>query len=146
MIREYRNTDSGAALELYIDCFQSPPFGYDWLRRDAIKRYFADMERTPGFKGFVFESDSIAAGICLGVLQDYFACPTYDIKEFIVSRACRGRGVGKALLAGVEEALSKDGIGLILLSTADHLDAFEFYKKNGYAVSEGSVWMGKVIY
>lgn len=144
MIREYRNDDAGAALELYMDCFQSPPFHYDWLRLDAIKRYFSDMVRTPGFRGFVFELNSVVSGICLGVLQDYFVCPTYEIKEFIVSRICRGRGVGKMFLADVEHELVKEGVGLISLSTADYLDAFEFYKKNGYMASRSTVWMGKV--
>jgi len=145
MVREYRNDDMNAAIELYMDCFLNPPFHYDWLRRDSIRRYFEDMERTPGFKGFVFELDGTIAGILLGALQDYFACPTYDIKELIVSRASRGHGVGKSLLAGAEDALAKEGIGLVSLATADYLDAFEFYKKNGYAVSDNTVWMGKTL-
>ena len=146
MIREYNSADTDAALELYIDCFQNPPFNYDWIRPDAIRRYLVDMERTPGFMGFVLDRGGVLTGMCLGHIQDYFACPAYDIKEFLVSPSCRGRGLGKMLLSGAEEAAALKGARLILISTATYLDSFEFYKKNGYMVSENTVWMGKTLF
>ena len=145
MIREYNSADINTALELYIDCFKNPPFNYDWIRPDAIRRYFSDMERTPGFRGFVFDRLGEAAGMCLGHSQDYFACPAYDVKEFIISRAHQGCGVGTALLSGVEEVLASEGTEIILLSTSEYLYAYRFYKKNGYDVCKDTVWMGKRI-
>lgn len=145
MLREYRHTDMDGAMELYMDTFADPPFNYSWMERDRIRRYFVDMENTPGFKGFVYERDGALAGLCLGTVQDYFACCVYDIKELVVAADCRGSGVGTELLTGAEERLAGLGVELMSLATSAELPAFGFYKKNGYEVSDSTVWMGKRI-
>lgn len=74
------------------------------------------------------ENGTIVAGIVAGG-----ACDTLEIEFLFVDETRRGRGLGKRLIAHVEEAARRDGLRRALVNTYS-FQAPEFYKKLGYTV------------
>ncbi|MCP1170710.1 GNAT family N-acetyltransferase [Limimaricola litoreus] len=57
-----------------------------------------------------------------------------ELKSVFVGDAARGRGVGAALIAGLEAAARAEGLELLRLETADELAAAcRLYARHGYA-------------
>ncbi len=57
-----------------------------------------------------------------------------ELKSVFVRDAARGRGVGGALISGLEAAARAEGLGLLRLETADELAAAcRLYERHGYA-------------
>jgi len=135
----------GACVGLFVDTFTNPPWDYGWMRREKIVVYFADLWRTPGFRGFVVLRDDVVCAACLGILTDYFAVPTYEIKEIYVSRTLQGEGIGSAFLAEIEAELAAEGVPVVTLYTQRTIPAYEFYTKRGYAAAHDAVMMNKMI-
>ena len=134
-----------ACAALLMDVFTNPPWSYDWLKQDKMDAYVRDLLRTPGFRGFVLLQKGMLRAACLGVEADYFAAPTYEIKEILVTRELQGHGVGSAFLSGIEAALAADGRVCVTLNTQRSIPAFRFYEKHGYAVSPETVMMSKLL-
>jgi putative acetyltransferase len=59
--------------------------------------------------------------------------PYGEVKRMMVSPACRGRGIGAALLRTLERRLREEGIGLALLETGrTQHEAVRLYEAAGY--------------
>jgi ribosomal protein S18 acetylase RimI-like enzyme len=66
--------------------------------------------------------------------------PYAVVENIIVNPAFRGNGIGKSLLAHVEQLCVLRGCTkIMLLSSASRVEAHEFFKKNGF---NGSVSRG----
>ena len=130
-------------VDLFINVFANPPWSYTWMRRDSIRAYIEDLFRTPGFRGFIVLRKGKAVTACLGIASRYFAVPTYEIKEILVSQAVQNAGIGSAFLAAIERALMADGIAAVSLYTQKTIPAFHFYEKQGYAPAADMVMMRK---
>ncbi len=143
IVRAYTQNDLEQAVDLFVRNFKNPPFNYTWMKRENIVRYFNDLLNTPMFYGFVCCVEDKIVGLCMGVVQDYLLHPSYDIKEILIDSAVRGNGVGTFFLTEVEASL--ENVTLVTISTQRGIPAFDFYKKNDYLVSEGTVFMAKVI-
>lgn len=145
MITEYSSKYADACIDIFVDNFTNPPFGYAWMRRENIARYFADMEKTPNFIGFVDINDQKLTGLCFGTVGNYFEFATYEIKEILVSRGLQGKGLGSVFLGQIEAVLKKSGIGAVTLNTNNDLPALNFYVKNGYGIAPKAVMMTKLL-
>ena len=74
-----------------------------------------------------------------------------ELKHFFLARQARGRGLGRKLLAGVEEVAGSLGALRIVLDTAAPLtEAAALYRSAGYVTiprynenPHGAVWFGK---
>ena len=74
-----------------------------------------------------------------------------ELKHFFLAREVRGRGLGRVLLAGVEEVARAVGARRIVLDTAGPLtEAAALYRSAGYVSipryndnPHGSVWFGR---
>ncbi len=80
--------------------------------------------------------DGRLVGSVMGVVCEelYGPCrPFLVVENMIVDAAYRGRGVGKALLAALEQRAADRGCGqAILVTEAGRLDACAFYAAAGY--------------
>ena len=145
MIKKYTPTDIDICVPVFIDVFKNEPWNYDWITNEKIYKYFNDLQNTPGFLGLLHYDIGELTGFCFGLIYDYFANNTYDIKEILVKRKYQRKGIGTAMLAEVENYLKTYDMKIITLTTQRKIPAFEFYKKNAYSVSDGSVYMYKII-
>ena len=142
---DYEEKYKEACLELFLDVFRNEPWHYTHFEKEKITCYFTDLENTPNFYGTIFIENEVVVGFCFGVISDYFGAVSFDIKEIIVRRGKQGEGVGTRMLKYMEENLGKLDVSIITLTTRQEIDAFKFYEKNAYNVSEGAVMMSKFI-
>jgi GNAT superfamily N-acetyltransferase len=55
-----------------------------------------------------------------------------DVKKMLVHRAARGRGIGAALMAAVEEEAKRRGRWLLVLDTVPGENGYRLYKRAGW--------------
>lgn len=92
---------------------------------------------------FVYEEQGIVAGtifvtICLDPMYQFR--PYAVVENVIVDKNLRGTGIGNKLLEHVEQlCISKACTKIMLLSSANRIEAHSFFTKNGYSgtVSKG---------
>lgn len=84
------------------------------------------MKEFSDFSFHIEENGVIMAGIVAESVGD-----TVEVAFLFVDEACRGRGLGKALLERVETAAREQGMRRVLLNTYS-FQAPAFYEKMGY--------------
>lgn len=84
------------------------------------------MARFADFSYHIEEKGEIVAGIVAESVGD-----TVEVAYLFVEEACRGRGLGKALLERVEAAAREAGMRRVLLNTYS-FQAPGFYGRLGY--------------
>ena len=83
---------------------------------------------------FVYDTLELRAtddGVFLGGLYGYSIQGRFSLEELAVVEHARGKGVGRALMARLEEVVRTSGIGCIYLGTWD-FQAPGFYRELGY--------------
>lgn len=113
----------------------TPEYRETYFKKN-IKPYLSKENKI-----FLAVDDGAVLGMIFGKIMEYdeedkccYACPkAAEIKELIVSKSARGKGVGKKLLEAMEEYFK--GIGCEYC----HIDVFEpnvgglrFYEREGY--------------
>lgn len=143
-LKQFTPNHIQSCANLFFDVFFNEPFNYQ-ITESNMLRYLTDISNTPNFKGYMYFMEGRLIGICFGCLIDYFAKPSYDIKEIAVAKDCQGIGAGAAFLRAVEGDLAKIDVHAVTLTTQREISAFKFYEKNGYSVSESTVYMSKIL-
>lgn len=128
-------------VDLFYSVFTSPEWGYDWLEKVNVKRYFEDMLATPRAQCYMYFIDGELVGVCFGCISDYFRTVQYCIKEVFVDIGRQGQGIGSDMLKAIEDDVCGYGVQNVTLYTLRTIKAFDFYMKNGYTVSPDSVYM-----
>lgn len=108
------------------------------FREEYFQKTLQEIEHNSG-KMLLFEEDKRVIGLVVGLIRkETFECGFHapqrgEITELIVSKHCRAKGYGKALLSAMEQHLYKQGCKNIILGVFGYNDhAIEFYKRNGY--------------
>ncbi len=92
-----------------------------------------------------------AGGDILGTVQVIWATPETqphraEIAKMLVHRRARRHGIGRALLAGAEEAALRAGKTLLVLDTATGSDAERLYARHGWqrcgTIPNYALWPG----
>ncbi len=79
------------------------------------------------------EEEYVGVALCLPGFSSFRAQPLLNIHDIAVKPGHRGQGVGRALLAAVEEEARRRGCCKITLEVrADNLLAQEVYRRAGY--------------
>jgi len=141
-LKQYTPEHIETCVSLFFDVFTSAPFNFQ-IPKNNMRRYLTDISNTPGFKGYLYFSGYRLVGLCFGTVLSYFQTTTYDIKEIAITKQLQGEGVGKGFLGEIEKDLDATGVKAITLSTQKTIRAFEFYEKNGFTISEQTVYMSK---
>ncbi|MCL2874189.1 MAG: GNAT family N-acetyltransferase [Defluviitaleaceae bacterium] len=141
-LKQYEPEYINICVELFFDVFTDEPFNFQ-ITADNMTRYLTDISNSPNFKGYMYFMGKRLIGICFGAFIDYFQVNTYDIKEVAVAKDCQGSGIGGAFLNEIEKDLAKSGVKAVTLATQKTIPAFGFYKKNGYSISDNTVYMSK---
>lgn len=108
---------------------------YDETLCDRIDRSFDAFARQNGvvcdYAPFAFEAKR--NGRSVGVIKGHSYYREVHIGELTVDEDCRGQGIGRLLLAAVEECFRGKGFNNINLTTY-RFQAPEFYKKCGFTL------------
>jgi len=76
-----------------------------------------------------------AAGFALATLVDYGLSSYGMIEELVVDEACRGRGIGTALLDECRAWLAREGVEVVFVSAVHEAEAF--YARHGFVRCTG---------
>ncbi|HBL3163756.1 TPA: GNAT family N-acetyltransferase [Enterococcus faecium] len=130
MLREMRLEDAEALREINAD-----QLGYD-IPLTVTVRQMKKLLKEPEKNFFLVYEDPTskkAAGyVQAESYESIFSDPMFNIMALSVSKYAEKRGIGKALMTGVEEA-KKRGITTIRLNSAEYrVEAHQFYEHIGY--------------
>jgi ribosomal protein S18 acetylase RimI-like enzyme len=128
----------------------------DSLSRGALERSYREVVARLDDRDRLLlvaeEDDEI-----LGMVQLVFSGATNadhraEVQRVGVATSARGRGIGRRLMAAVEQAARESGVTLLWLTTHDGTEACAFYEAIGYAKigtmpnysrrPDGTLWPG----
>ena len=133
-IREYKSKDYQQVVELWLRC------GIELNQSDTLEELDKGQRHNPGLF-LVAEDDRRICGVALG----FFNGRRGWVNHLAVSIEYRGRGLGKQLLAALEERLVKLGcprLNLHILPESAGLQ--HYYAKLGY-VRQDVIYMYKLL-
>lgn len=130
MLRNLKTTDVAAICEInkealgYSFSFEETSSQLDKLSQDS-HHYLLGFEDST--------SHDLLGYVHAEVYESLYSKPGFNILALAVLPQRQGKGIGKALLEGLEQETKRRGYEFIRLNSADHrLGAHVFYEKVGY--------------
>ena len=130
MLRSLKETDVGSIYEINKEAL-----GYDFSPEETASQ-LAKLSQDPHH--FLLGYEDPASHALLGyvhaeVYESLYSNAGFNILALAVLRQMQGKGIGKALLEGLEQETEKRGYKFIRLNSADHrIGAHAFYEQVGY--------------
>jgi GNAT superfamily N-acetyltransferase len=106
------------------------------LPPDVLARLIPGLRAHPTSLIFLAYQGGDAVGLatCFFGFSTFAALPIINISDFFVLPGCRGRGIGKALLASVEDKARASGCCRVTLEVQEeNRNARILYERNGFA-------------
>lgn len=141
---EMTDTHLDELARLYVDTFNAEPWNDEWTFETARKRLQQLLHSEDSFGLCVYQGGQLC-GAVLGVLEQYFDGPMYNLHEYWVKNEMRGKGIGTKLFAEMERRLLLRGVKNIILITAKGDVTEHFYHKQGMGTDPDMVFMSKRI-
>ena len=129
---------------LYVETFNAAPWNDEWTFETARKRLQQLLHSADSFGLCVYQGGQMC-GAVLGVMEQYFDGPMYNLHEYWVKNEMRGKGIGSKLFTEMERCLRKRGVKNIILITARGDATEHFYHKQGMGTDPDMVFMSKRI-
>ena len=130
MLRDLKTTDVAAICEInkealgYSFSFEETSSQLDKLSQDSHHYLLGFGDST---------SHDLLGYVHAEVYESLYSKPGFNILALAVLPQRQGKGIGKALLEGLEQETKRRGYEFIRLNSADHrLGAHVFYEKVGY--------------
>ena len=130
MLRDLKTTDVAAICEInkealdYSFSFEETSSQLDKLSQDS-HHYLLGFEDST--------SHDLLGYVHAEVYESLYSNAGFNILALAVLPQRQGKGIGEALLQGLEQEAKKRGYNFIRLNSADHrLGAHAFYEKVGY--------------
>jgi aminoglycoside 6'-N-acetyltransferase I len=130
-IRPIAPIDIEALVPLYLSVFNAPPWNDTWSQTAALER-LTDIATHPRFFGLTAHANDDVLGMVLGWSERGVAGWLFHVKEMCVARSSQRTGIGRQLLAALEEALLERDVTNIFLETAIEAPAKRFYAACGF--------------
>lgn len=134
---DYSDPLHAADVVLLTDAYARDPMGGGKpLPRDVCDRLVAGLAATPGAFSLIARVDGRPAGIanCMTGFSTFAARPLVNVHDVGVLPEYRGRGVGRALLAAIEEEAEQRGACKVTLEVLEgNRPAKQLYADLGYA-------------
>jgi GNAT superfamily N-acetyltransferase len=123
----------------------------------TLERYHRDATVAPNRVVLVAERDGEIVGMAaLGRSTVANAAHRAEVQRVAVAAAAQGEGVGRLLMAAIEDAARERGITLLWLTTHADSEACAFYERLGYTQlgvmpdysrrPDGELWPGAFYY
>ncbi len=122
---------------------QGTPLG-ESIRREIVP----GLRKHPGAIVFLAWLDGQAVGVavCMTGFSTFTAKPLINIHDLAVSAECRGRGVGQALIAAVENKAKEMGCAKLTLEVhEDNVGARRLYQRLGFGSGPATLFLTKSI-
>jgi ribosomal protein S18 acetylase RimI-like enzyme len=118
VVADYSDDGHRRAIPKLLNAYARDLLGFHKpLEEDVLKRLVAGLEAFPTALVLLAQMDDAYVGmaICFWGFSTFNARPLINIHDFMVLKAYRQRGIGKALLAAVEGIARKRGCCKITL-------------------------------
>ena len=130
MLRDLKTTDVTAICEINKEAL-----GYSFSLEETASQ-LAKLSQDSHHYLLGFEdstSHDLLGYVHAEVYESLYSKPGFNILALAVLPQMQGKGIGKALLEGLEQETKRRGYEFIRLNSADHrLGAHAFYEKVGY--------------
>src|SRR4051812_20153147 len=133
-IRAYQASDLDNVVNLYIHVFNGDPWNDQWVPEKA-RDYLGDIIATPGFQGWVVETEGRVVGLLLGHSTRWWSSIQFVLKEMCIEQTLQRTGLGSKLVQEALTSLKRQQIKRINLLTSRMTWPANFWKKNGFAES-----------
>ena len=137
-----RERHLGDCAETFTAVFNREPWNEVWTPETA-SAYLNDLRNTPRTSGVVAEVENRTVGFALGHTEQRDRGLHFYLSEMCVLPEYQGKGVGRALLNGLEADLKARGVAKLYLLTARGGAAERFYQACGFYSSDRMVMLGK---
>ena len=124
---------------LLVSAFNAEPWNESWTFANARKSLVSILDA--GFIGFVYLDRGEVLGFAAGYREQDDRREVFYLDTLCVGPDAQGSGVGSRLLDRLKDELEKTSINSIYLITHRGTPAENFYRKNGYRISEEDVVM-----
>ena len=130
MLRDLKVTDVASICEINKEAL-----GYSFSPEETASQLARLSQNSHHFL-LGYEDDTsheLLGYVHTEVYESLYSKAGFNILALAVSPQAQGKGIGKALLQGLEQEAKRRGYGFIRLNSADHrLGAHAFYEKVGY--------------
>ena len=143
-LRAVVHDDLDALTELFVECFNSPPWNDGWSH-DAARDRLGALAGGQNFRGFVAVADARLVGMLLGQKERWVRHYHFALQEMCVRPSHQRSGVGTALLRHAADELRAEDVEKLYLITSPGDAAEAFYTKLGFYRSRGRIVMAMPI-
>lgn len=120
-------------VELFMGTFSKEPYNDVYESRDQVVAFYRNSMQSNYFLGYVAMYDNRIVAQSIGMKKAWIEGMEYYIDEFCVDFALQGRGIGGALIRGIEANLPNKGLNAMMLNTNRGFTSEKFYRKNGFS-------------
>lgn len=138
--RSIVHNDVDALTELFVECFNGPPWNDGWSYEAAFDRLSA-MLAARYSRGYVAIVDARLAGMLLGQKERWVAEYHFALQEMCVRPSLQRSGIGSQLLRHAVQELRAEKVEKMYLITSPGDAAEAFYAKVGFSQSRGRIVM-----
>lgn len=152
---DYRcRTDAVAWKQMLREYAADPAIDGRGLSAAVLDQCIVDLVRMPHAVSFLaWDSPATGASVpvglanCFETYSTFKAGPVVNIHDFMVTRRCRGRGIGKCLMNGIVDwASSRSAVKVTLEVYRGNTAAAGLYAAMGFGPPEGNRDLGETLF
>lgn len=132
-VRHIQEGDLAELTQLYVQCFNAPPWHDAWSL-DAARERLTEIYRHPRFLGLLAPAAGSPTALVMGYCERCASGMQFYLREMCVAPSHQRKGIGASLLAALLSRLREAGVAQIYLETSGGGAAEAFYRKAGFQV------------
>lgn len=124
--------DEAEIKNLFWSVFTGAPWYDDWSDANQLGCYIRELIAAPNSLTYGLRDGGELIALSMGHIRHWYQGTEYYIDELCVRTDRQGQGAGRALVAGIEDDLVRQGMRAIFLLTERTVPAYHFYQKLGF--------------
>ena len=138
-VKEMNITEVGDCVQVYKNAYAEAPWKESYQQED-VEKYIMEYIESQVYRAFVIKTSEETVGMAMGAQIPFPGKDFFRVEDFCIEPRFQGKGYGRALLEGVENAIKKQGIDEIIISTQKDTSAYLFYRNMGYSQINSAVF------
>ena len=131
--------------EVFTGVFTNAPWYDNWSDKEQLDLYICDLIGQGYSLTYGLYDEGELIGISLGYIKHWYTGTEYIINELCIKTERQGGGAGSFFIKEIEKAIKELGLKQIFLLTDSNVQAYKFYKKNGFVEVETNVAFSKFV-